>query len=102
MRSISRTVFVSVLLLSSLGALAAQTVAPSGAFGFLLNTSYTDPTNQGGAAILGLMSFDGSGNVKGSYTLEYGSGGVLPVETIPGTFAGTYSSNPDGAGSITI
>lgn len=102
MRSISRTAFLSILVLSSLGALAAQTVAPSGAFGFLLSTSYTDPTNQGGAAILGLMNFDGAGNVRGSYTLEYGSGGILPVETIPGTFTGTYSSNPDGTGTITI
>ena len=83
-------------------ALAAQTIPPSGAFGFLLSTAFTDPTNQGGAAILGVMNFDGAGKVRGPFTLEYGSGGSLPVETINGTFDGTYSSNSGGTGSIAI
>jgi hypothetical protein len=101
-RSFSRLASVLVLPLTLMGALAAQTVPPSGSFGFLLSTSFTDPTNQGGAAILGVMNFDGAGNLRGPFTLEYGSGGPLAVETITGTFTGTYSSNPDGTGSITI
>jgi hypothetical protein len=101
-RAISRLASVSVLLLASMGALTAQTVLPSGSFGFLLGTSFTDPTNQGGAAIIGEMRFDGAGNVHGPFTLEYGSGGPLAATTIAGTFSGTYSSNPDGTGSISI
>jgi hypothetical protein len=101
-RSISCLASVSVLLLLSMGALTAQTILPIGSFGFLLSTSFTDPTNQGGAAILGVMNFDGTGIVRGPFTLEYGSGGPLPATTIRGTFAGTYSSNTDGTGSITI
>lgn len=101
-RSISHLASASLLLLLAVGALSAQTISPSGSFGFLLGTSFADSTNQGGAAILGLMNFDGSGNVKGPFTLEYGSGGPLPVETITGTFKGTYSSNPDGTGSIAM
>ena len=101
-RSISRLASISVVLLVSMGALAAQTVLPSGSFGFLLNTSFTDPTNQGGAAIIGVMRFDGTGKVSGPFVLEYGSGGPLAATTITGTFSGTYSSNPDGTGSISI
>ena len=101
-RSISRLTSVLICLLISIGAAAAQTILPSGPFGFLLATSYTDPTNQGGAAIQGVMSFDGAGNVNGQFTLEYGSGGPLPVETITGTLTGSYTSNPNGSGSITL
>lgn len=100
-RSFSRLAYVWGLLLMLLSALGAQTVQPSGPFGFLVSTSYSDPTNQAGAAIQGVMNFDGTGNVRGPYTLEYGSSPV-PVQTITGNFTGTYSSNPDGTGSITI
>ena len=102
MRSVSRLAPVLVLLLTLIGPRAAQAVSPAGSFGFLLSTSYTDPTNQGGAAILGILRFDGTGNVSGPYTLEFGSGGPLPVTTITGTFSGTYSSNPDNTGTILI
>ena len=102
MRSVSRLASVFVLLLALMGPLAAQTVSPAGPFGFLLTTSFTDPTNQGGAAILGIMRFDGTGKVSGPYTLEFGSGGPLPVTTITGAFSGTYSSNPGGTGTILI
>lgn len=91
-----------MVLLVSVGALAAQTVLPAGSFGFLLSTSFSDPANQGGAALLGEMYFDGKGNVGGPFTLEYGSGGPLPATTITSTFTGTYSSNPDETGTITI
>src|SRR5579862_256755 len=100
-RTISRLARMSAFLLLSVGAVTAQKILPSGPFGFLLGTSFTDSTNQGGAAILGLMTFDGAGNVKGSFTLEYGSGGPLPATTITGTFTGTYSST-NGAGSIAL
>jgi len=85
-----------------MGALAAQSAVPSGFFGFSLTTSFTDPTNQGGAAILGLMNFEGAGKLRGPFTLEYGSGGPLPATTITGTFAGTYSVNPNGTSSIKV
>lgn len=101
-RSFSRLVSVLVLTLTLTGALAAQSLDPIGSFGFLLNTSYSDPSNEGGMAILGIMNFDGEGNVSGPYTLELGSGGTQPVQTITGTFKGTYSSTHESTGSITI
>ena len=74
---------------------AAQSNSLSGSFGFLLNHS-------GGLAVLGVMNFDGAGNVTGTYTAR--SNGGHPQST--GTFTGTYSSMPNGVGlkpgSITI
>jgi len=100
-RSFRRLASMLGLLLALLSALGAQTVQPNGSFGFLLSTSFSNPSNQGGAAILGLMNFDGAGHVRGPYTLEFGSGPQV-VQTINGTFTGTYSSTPDGTGSVTI
>lgn len=84
---------------------AVTSVAPTGSFGFLLNASYIDPSNYNGAAMLGVMNFDGAGNVTGSYTLHGGATGPGPdqaAQTRTGTFTGSYSSNPDGTGSVTI
>lgn len=101
-RSLSGLASGLLLLLALMSPLAAQSVLPQGTFGFLLNTSFSNPDNQGGAAILGKMNFDGAGKVNGPYTLEFGSGGPSPVQTISGKSSGTYSSNADGTGSITI
>ncbi|HEV2198520.1 MAG TPA: hypothetical protein VGR73_01770 [Bryobacteraceae bacterium] len=97
--SLMSALFLTVVLI---GAVTAQGTSPNGSFGFLLNVSYNDPSNQGGVAILGAMNFDGAGNVSGPYTLELGSGGAVPVTTITGNFTGTYSGNPDGTGNITV
>jgi hypothetical protein len=89
---------VSVLVLT-LSTVAAQSTSPSGSFGFLINASYSDPSQTNGSAFLGLMNFDGAGNVTGSYTSEPDT---QPAHTNAGTLTGTYSSNPDGTGSVTI
>jgi hypothetical protein len=47
-------------------------------------------------AVLGLLSFDGAGNVKGSFTVM--DGGVLQT----GTITGTYTVNSDGSGSMSL
>jgi hypothetical protein len=101
-QTFSRLAPALVLTFALMGSSAAQITSPTGSFGFLLNASYSNPSSQGGEAILGEMTFDGVGNMSGSYTLELGSGGALPVTTIAGNLTGTYSSNPDGTGSITI
>jgi hypothetical protein len=101
-QSMSALASLPVLVLTLMSPLAAQSVPPTGTFGFLLTTSFSNPDNQGGAAILGKMNFDGAGRVSGPYTLEFGSGGPGPVQTINGRFSGSYSSNADGSGSVTI
>jgi hypothetical protein len=98
------TVFAAALVsfaLALTGTVAAETL-PVGAYGFVINATFSDPSTQGGIAILGLMNFNGKGNVSGPYTLEMGSGGSGPQENITGTFTGTYSSNPEGSGTVSI
>lgn len=68
---------------------AAQSDSLSGSFGVLLNAS-------GGLAIVGVINFDGAGNVTGSGATR--SNGGHP-QSPPGTFTGTYSSTPSGVGS---
>jgi hypothetical protein len=93
--------------LATAGTAAAQVAPPVGPYGFVLNATFTDASTQGGAAMLGLMNFDGTGNVSGPYQLELGSGGANAPQSISGSFTGTYSSNPvppfpDGSGTITL
>lgn len=100
-RSFSRLASVLVLTLTLAGTLAAQSVAPSGSYGFLLNATAITPVGQGATAILGVMDFDGVGNASGSFTQELW-GTAQPMQSITGTLSGTYSSNPDGTGSISV
>src|SRR5207245_1992466 len=74
----------------------------SGSFGFLINVWLAPQSSDSGTAILGVMNFDGTGNVSGSYTFERGSTSTKAAQTVAGTFTGTNSSNPDGTGSVTI
>jgi hypothetical protein len=91
-----------VLALATAGTVAAQVAPPVGPYGFVLNATFSDPSTQGGGAILGLMNFDGAGNVSGPYTLELGSGGANPKADVTGSLTGTYSSNPDGTGTMSV
>jgi hypothetical protein len=99
-RSLLRLLSVLVLALT-LRTISAQSMPPSGSFGFLLNATYSDPSNENGLAILGVINFDGAGNVTGSYTTEQGSSPTNSSQPVTGTFTGTYSSNPDGTGTLT-
>jgi hypothetical protein len=84
------------------GTVDAQVAPPVGHYGFVLNATFNFPFLRGGVAILGVMNFDGAGNVSGPYALEVGTGGVNPSQSIAGTFTGTYSANPDGTGTVSI
>jgi hypothetical protein len=101
-KSFSRLAFVLILALAVAGPVAGQTL-PVGPFGFVANATFNDPASGHGGALLGLANFDGAGNVNGPYTLELGFGSALGgARHIHGTFTGTYSSNPDGTGSMSI
>ncbi len=82
---------------------AAPGTAPNGAFAFLLSSSssYARP-NHNGDAMLGVMNFDGAGNVTGPYTLKFSALGDRPGQTITGAFTGTYSISDSGIGSMTM
>jgi hypothetical protein len=99
-RSFLRLLSVLVLALT-LRTVSAQSMSPSGSFGLLINASYSDPSNENGLAILGVINFDGAGNVTGSYTVEQGSSPTNSSQPVTGAFTGTYSSNSDGTGTLT-
>jgi len=101
-RSFSRLVSMLVLTLTLTCAGFAQSTSLSGSFGFLVNESYFMRPNNNGTAILGVMNFDGAGNVTGGFTFQTGALRDRPVQTIAGTLTGTYSSKPDGSGSVTV
>jgi hypothetical protein len=94
--------------LSALGLLcamsfpAAAQMAPSGSFGFLLHSSVSDPATNNGTGVLGVMNFDGAGNVTGTLTLAVSATATQPSATLPGTFAGTYSTKADGTGTMNL
>ena len=98
-RLFSHLAALLILALAMAGSAAAQT-PPVGPYGFVVNATFSDPSLHGGVAMLGLMNFDGAGNVSGTYDLEFGSGGVEQKASITGSLTGTYSSNPDGTGMI--
>jgi len=85
------------------GAASAQSTSPSGSFGFLINAAISNSSpNATGLAILGVMNFDGAGNVAGTYLYEVDANSAAAPKTTRGSLTGTYSSNADGTGSMTI
>ena len=74
----------------------------TGSFGFLINTSIANTSNDSGTAILGVMNFDGAKHVTGSYNFQLGASADQAGQSLTGTFSGTYSSNPDGTGTATL
>jgi len=101
-QTLLRLTAVLAFALVMMGTVTAQVAPPVGPYGFVLNATFNLPFLHGGAAIGGLMNFDGAGNVSGPYVLEMGSGGANPKQSIAGSFTGTYSSNPDGTGTISM
>ena len=100
----SRLLSTALLLLTMFsGTASAQSTSPSGSFGFLINASISNSSpNATGLAILGVMNFDGAGNVAGTYLYEVDANSLTAPKTTRGSFSGTYSSNADGTGSMTI
>jgi len=86
---------VGEALIQSTTAATYSLATLKGTFSFEFDEATADSTlvMQGG---IGLFTFDGKGNVKGS--TRYIAGGVFQT----GTFTGSYLVNPDGTGSISL
>ncbi len=97
MNTQKRTVSVFALILTAGLAwpAAAQTTTPNGSYGVLVNL--WPNANQAPSAFLGVLNFDGSGKINGSYTIVTKSTDVLT-----GTLTGTYSGNADGTNTLNI
>ena len=75
---------------------SAQITSPNGPYGILLN-QLKDPSSNSISSFLGVLSFDGAGNVSGSYTIVSSKN-----PNAMGTLTGTYSSNPDGTNTVNL
>jgi hypothetical protein len=74
---------------------SAQVTSPKGPYGILVN-QWKDPNSNNVSALLGVLNFDGAGDVTGSYTL------VSKNPTATGTLTGTYSGNQDGSNTVNL
>src|SRR2546430_5975901 len=83
----------TLLLRAAIG----QSTAPSGTYGFVANAYQIDSSGQNAGALMGLMNFDGAGNVSGTFTIKPRNPNRNNTFAIRSdSFTGTYSSNPDG------
>lgn len=101
-RVFPRLVSVIVLALGLTCVVAAQTTSPSGPYGFVVNAFQIDSNGSNGGAVLGVMNFDGAGNATGTATVKPRDTNPQNAQPVPTTFTGTYSSNPDGTGSVKL
>jgi len=88
-------ILVTIALAFSAQATTFSNASLKGSYSFLTNL-WTANANTSEFAMVGVMTFDGAGNVTGSYTSV--TGGVAQT----GTLGGTYTVNSNGAGTITF
>ena len=74
----------------------AQVTSPNGSYGILVN-QWKDSNSNAASSFLGVLTFNGAGNVSGSYTLVRKDYSVLT-----GTLTGTYSGNPDASNTVSL
>ncbi len=86
-------IFVTTALALSAQAAGFSEANLKGSYSFLINKWTANP-NSGQFAMVGVLTFDGAGNVSGSAT-AVGQG-----ETLSGALGGTYTVNSDGTGVI--
>ena len=82
---------------------AAQSVGLMGSYGFTATAPYAGVTSNLGA-IIGVITFDGAGNLTGSQTLVSPdpSPKATTVQVQAVSFSGTYTVKADGTGTLTI
>jgi hypothetical protein len=75
-----------------------------GAYGFTASAPYTGANNSGPVALVGVITFDGAGNLTGSETFVQPdpSPDATTVQSQRVPFAGTYTVNADGTGTLMI
>jgi hypothetical protein len=84
---------------------AAQNPGLMGAYGFTASAPYTGANNSGPIALVGVITFDGAGNLTGSETIVQpdpspNATTVQATQRVP--FAGTYTVNADGTGTLML
>jgi len=92
-RQVCLLVFVTVVLVLSAQATTFNNASLHGSYAFL-GSRWTADVNVPQGGVIGVMTFDGVGNVTESYT------GMVNGSLIAGTFTGTYTVNTNGTGTI--
>ena len=82
---------------------AAQSANLTGSYGYIGTFAYVGGSSLP-AAIVGLITFDGAGNVVGSQTFVQPdpSPSATTVQTQVGPFNGTYTVNANGSGALAL
>ena len=80
---------------NKLSSTSAQVTSPHGSYGILVN-QWKDTNSNNTSALLGVLNFDGAGNITGSYTL------VSKNSPTTGMLTGTYSGNSDGSNTVNL
>jgi hypothetical protein len=75
---------------------SAQVTSPNGSYGIIVN-QWKDLSSNNISALLGVLNFDGAGNINGTYTLFSTKNGKAG-----GTWTGTYTGNPGGSNTISL
>jgi hypothetical protein len=89
-------IFVTIALALSAQAASFSNASLKGSYSFLVN-KWTADVNTNQLAVVGVMTFDGAGNVTGGSYTEI-TGGVVQT----GTLGGTYTVNSNGTGTINL
>lgn len=80
---------------NKLSSASAQVTSPHGSYGILVN-QWKDASSNNASALVGVLNFDGAGNITGSYTL------VSKNSPTTGMLTGTYSGNSDGSNTVNL
>ncbi len=85
--------FIVMVLIASAQAATFSNSSLQGTYAFLGNR-WTADINAPQGGVIGIITFDGIGDMSESYT------GMVNGSLVSGTFTGTYTVNPDGTGTI--
>jgi len=96
-----RPTFETLRFLTLTRGAAAQNKPLSGSYGWLANVYQLDTGNGSGLSVLGIINFDGTGNLTGTYTGQSRGVDGGPARNGSGMLTGVYSINPDGTGLFT-
>ena len=83
-------------------ALAQDLSSLNGAYGFEIVANQLDSIGSNGGAIVGVLNFDGAGNISGTAIDKERTGQIPDGHTGQGSLSGTYTVNPDNTGIMTL
>ncbi len=94
-RQVCLLVFVTIVLVLSAQGVTFSNASLQGSYTFL-GTRWTADVTAPQGGMIGVMTFDGVGNLTESYT------GMVNGSLLSGTFTGTYTVNSDGTGTMNL